>query len=65
MLLIGVDWSLARHAGELTEQHALRGDDAVHLATALATDAADLVLVTWDGDLARAAVASGVAVVPS
>jgi len=65
MLLIGVDWPLARHAGELAEQHDLRGFDAVHLATALAVDAADLVLVTWDRDLARAAVRSGIAVAPS
>lgn len=35
MLLIGIDWSLARHAGELAEVHGLRGYDAVHLATAL------------------------------
>ena len=63
--LIGVDWPLARHAGELAEQHDLRGFDAVHLATALAVDAADLVLVTWDRDLARAAVRSGIAVAPS
>ena len=65
MLLIGVDWSLARQAGQLAERHGLRGYDAVHLATALTTDAADLVLVTWDRDLARAAAQSSIAVVPS
>jgi hypothetical protein len=32
MLLIGVDWSLALHAGKIAEDHALRGYDAVHLA---------------------------------
>lgn len=41
MLMIGVDWPLARHAGELAEHHGLHGFDAVHLATALAVDAAD------------------------
>lgn len=65
MLLIGVDWSLARQAGQLAEQHELRGYDAVHLATALATNAADLLLVTWDRDLARGAAQSGIAITPS
>ena len=65
MLLIGIDWSLARHAGELAAIHGLRGYDAVHLATALAAATADLVLVTWDRDLARATAQSGIAVAPS
>jgi predicted nucleic acid-binding protein len=65
MALIGVDWALARHAGELAERYGLRGYDAVHLATALAADAADLVLVTWDRGLSLAAVQAGIAVVPS
>lgn len=65
MVLIGVDWPLARHAGELAEQHALRGYDAVHLATALATDAPDLALVTWDRDLASAALKLGITIIPS
>lgn len=65
MLLIGVDWPLARHAGELAEQHALRGYDAVHLATAMATDAPDLALVTWDHDLASAALELGITIIPS
>ncbi len=65
MVLIGVDWPLARHAGELAEDHGLRGYDAVHLATALAAGEPDLALVTWDRELARAAVRSGIAVVPA
>jgi predicted nucleic acid-binding protein len=65
MVLIGVDWALAQQAGDLAEQHGLRGYDAVHLATALASDAADLVFVTWDRELARATTKSGVAVAPS
>ena len=65
MLLIGVDWPLVRHAGELAEQHALRGHDAVHLATALATDAPDLALVTWDRDLASAALELGITIIPT
>jgi len=65
MLLIGVDWALARHAGQLAEQHGLRGYDAMHLATALATDAPDLTLVTWDRDLAYAALQLGITIIPS
>jgi len=38
--------------------------DAVHLASALAFGAAT-TLVTWDDDLARAALASGCGVAPS
>ncbi|HVF79730.1 MAG TPA: type II toxin-antitoxin system VapC family toxin [Solirubrobacteraceae bacterium] len=64
MVLIGVDWPLAQHAGELAEQHALRGYDAVHLATALATSAPQLALVTWDRDLASAALELGITIIP-
>ena len=62
--LIGVDWHLAVSAGEIAEQHALRGYDAVHLATALSIDDTDLVLVTWDQDLAHAALSAGRSAVP-
>ena len=62
--MIGVDEPLARHAGDLTEEYKLRGYDAVHLASALALGAAT-TLVTWDIDLARAALASGCGVAPS
>lgn len=64
MVLVGVDWTLAQHAGELAELYALRGYDAVHLATALSVDEPDLVLLTWDRDLADAAVRAGRAVIP-
>jgi predicted nucleic acid-binding protein len=65
MRLIGVDGDLAREAGELAEREALRGYDAVHLATALGVDDPDLVLVTWDRDLAGAAGRAGRLVVPA
>jgi predicted nucleic acid-binding protein len=51
--------ALAARAGDLAEQHALRGHDAVHLSSALEIDAADTVLVTGDGRLAGAAQALG------
>jgi predicted nucleic acid-binding protein len=63
--VIGIDDALARLAGELAELHGLRGYDAVHLASAISVDDAALVVVTWDGDLAAAAVACGHPVVPA
>jgi predicted nucleic acid-binding protein len=63
--VIGIDDALARSAGELAELHGLRGYDAVHLASAISVEDAGLVTVTWDHDLADAAVACGYAVVPA
>jgi predicted nucleic acid-binding protein len=56
---------LAVRAGELAEIYALRGYDAVHLASVEAIADEDTVLVTADHDLASAAASLGlVAVVP-
>ncbi len=63
--VIGIDGALARFAGELAELHGLRGYDALHLASAISVEDAGLVTVTWDRDLADAAVACGYAVVPA
>lgn len=60
--LIEVTLQVARSAGDLAERHALRGYDAVHLASALALEAQDLVLATWDRELAHAGRAAGFAV---
>ena len=57
--LIEVTSEVARSAGDLAERHALRGYDAVHLASALALDAESVVLVTWDRDLAQAGLIEG------
>jgi hypothetical protein len=65
MRMIGVGPQLARSAGELAERHALRGYDALHLASALSIGDPDLVLATWDRQLARAALAAGAAVLPA
>jgi len=62
--VIGLDPDLARTAGDLAEVYGLRGYDAVHLATALSIDVDSMLLATWDGDLARAAVATGCSVSP-
>jgi hypothetical protein len=64
LLLVGIDLPLARRAGELAEEFALRGYDAVHLASALALGSATTV-ISWDADLRRAAAKSGCALAPS
>jgi predicted nucleic acid-binding protein len=64
MRLIGIDWQVAVTAGDLAERYALRGYDAVHLATALSIRDAAFVLSTWHGDLGRAAVRAGCSVIP-
>ena len=52
---VGVDQELAARAGGYAEDLGLRGYDAVHLAAALELGDEEVVLVTWDRDLARAA----------
>lgn len=59
---VGVDQVLAARAGEHAEELELRGYDAVHLATALELGDEEVVLVTWDRDLARAAERVGLGV---
>ena len=63
-LIVGIDDSLARGAGDLAAKHHLRGYDAVHLASALRLGALT-TLVTWDERLQQAAVAAGLAVAPA
>jgi predicted nucleic acid-binding protein len=62
--LIGIDMQLARQAGQLAERLALRGYDAVHLASALATGEV-ITLISWDQHLRRAATRSGCAIAPA
>ena len=56
---VAIDEPLARHAGDLAAKHALRGYDAVHLASALALEGDDILLATWDTALNAAARATG------
>jgi predicted nucleic acid-binding protein len=65
IVIVGVDEALAQRAGELADERALRGYDAVHLASALALGPGDTILVTWDRDLSNAAVDTGLAVAPA
>jgi predicted nucleic acid-binding protein len=63
--VVEIGRSLARTAGDLAERVALRGYDAIHLASGLAASGEDPVLfVTWDIDLARAARSTGLAIAP-
>lgn len=64
LVAVGVDEELAQHAGEHAEELELRGYDAVHLATALELGDEEVVLVTWDRDLAQAAERVGLGVAP-
>ena len=57
--IIAVDEPLARHAGDLAAEYALRGYDAVHLACALQVQGHDILLATWDNALNAAARATG------
>jgi len=52
-------------ASDLAESHALRGYDAVHLASALALADEELVLVSADRELLAAASATGIATLPA
>ncbi len=56
---------VALHAGELARAHALRGADAVHLASALAIATDDLALAVWDERLRSGARNAGVRVAPA
>jgi predicted nucleic acid-binding protein len=56
--------SVELRAGELAAQRALRGADAVHLASALAVESNDLVVAVWDRRLHAGVVAESLAVAP-
>jgi predicted nucleic acid-binding protein len=56
---VAIDEPLARHAGDLAAEHALRGYDAVHLACASQLQGEDILLATWDKALNAAARATG------
>jgi uncharacterized protein len=57
--------AVEQHAGELARSQALRGADAVHLASALAIRDPDLVVAVWDRRLHAGAQAVGLRVVPA
>lgn len=62
LIAVGVDHEIAARAGAHAEAFGLRGYDAVHLATALELGDEEIVLVTWDRQLAGAAERVGLGV---
>jgi predicted nucleic acid-binding protein len=56
---------LTRMAGDLAEQHALGGLDAIHLASAALFIQVALVMATWDARLLAAARSLGIATLPA
>jgi predicted nucleic acid-binding protein len=62
LVTVGVDKEIATRAGGHAEDLGLRGYDAVHLATALELGDEEIVFVTWDRELARAAERVGLGV---
>lgn len=57
--------TVEQHAGHLARAHALRGADAVHLASALAVGDPDLIIAVWDRRLHTGAQAAGCRVAPA
>jgi uncharacterized protein len=62
--LVEVSGPVVSSATELAEIHDLRAYDAVHLASAVSLGDAELLVLTWDSALARAALAETLAVAP-
>lgn len=53
------------HAGKLASRHALRGADAVHLASLLAVGVGEALFAVWDQRLRSGAAAAGVQLAPA
>ncbi len=56
--------AVEQHAGHLARAHALRGADAVHLASALAVGDPGLIVAVWDRRLHAGSQAAGCRVAP-
>lgn len=65
MRVVELSGAVSQRAGDLAHEHALRGADAVHLASAEAVAVTDLVVAVWDRRLHAAATANGFAVAPA
>ncbi len=62
--LLTTETAVEQHAGRLARADALRGADAVHLASALAVGDPDLIVAVWDRRLHIGAQAAGCRVAP-
>jgi predicted nucleic acid-binding protein len=63
--LVELTPAVERNAGRLASLHALRGADAIHLASAMAIEDPNLVMAVWDRRLHAGAVATRFRVAPS
>lgn len=63
--LVELTPQLEHKAGDLADQHALSGFDAIHLASALTLTELPIILATWDARLLRAARSSGLDTLPA
>lgn len=57
--------AVERLAGQLARTHALRGADAVHLASALVLADPDVIIAVWDRRLHAGAASAGLQVTPA
>jgi len=57
--------AVEHHAGELASAYALRGADAVHLASALAIQLPDLIVAVWDHRLREGVRSAGLRFAPA
>lgn len=62
---VEVTEAIAAHAGELAREYALRGADALHLASLVAVSSAETVFAVWDGRLRAGAQAAGIQLAPT
>jgi uncharacterized protein len=62
---VELTFGVEQQAGQLAKSRALRGADAVHLASALAISDPDLVVAVWDRRLHAGALAAGIRVAPA
>ena len=63
--VVEVDLEVAQRAGALAGEHALRGADAVHLASLLALGDPTALLAAWDRRLRTGALSVGTRLVPT
>lgn len=55
---------ISKRAGRLAERHALRGADAIHLASAMALSTENLLFAVWDRRLRSGVTTAGIRLVP-
>ena len=64
LAIVRLDDRVVALAGDTAERARLRGGDAIHLTSALLLADPELVVATWNPDLAQAAREAGLAVAP-